>query len=212
MLKAGLRLKETRLEQGISLEEVSKNTKIKVAFLEYIEKGEYSKLPSVSYAQGFVKNYAKFLGIPDREIMPIFKREYDSDKAYRVLPKGFETKDNFPARGFRIRQTMLIGAVIFIFFIFYIAYQYRYAFINPPLQLYLPKENVVKTTEIIVSGSTDPNSTIYVNKEAVTVSDNGRFIKSLNVFPGEFTINVKAINKFGRISEIKKSINVKPAY
>jgi cytoskeletal protein RodZ len=214
MLKAGIRLKEVRIEKGISLEDVSRNTKIKVAFLEYIENGEYSKLPSVSYAQGFVRNYARFLGMPDKEIMPIFKREYDSDKAYRVLPKGFESKSEFPLSGFRfrLRQTFFLIFAIFLIFISYIAYQYRYAFIDPPLKILLPKESVVRSTEVVVSGSTDPNSTVFVNKEVVTVSDNGRFIKSLNVFPGDFVIDVKAVNKFGRTTEVKKTINVKAAY
>jgi cytoskeletal protein RodZ len=210
MLKACIRLKEARIAAGLSLEDVAKGTKIKKTFLEYIEKGDYNNLPSVSYAQGFVRNYAKFLGISEKEILPLFKREYDSERAYRVLPKGFESKDEFPIKGFKIRQTFFVGVVIFAIFILYILYQYRYAFINPPLTIILPKESAVKTTEIIVAGNTEPNSTVYINKEVVTVSENGRFNKTLSVFPGNFIINIKAINKFGRTTEIKKSINVKP--
>ncbi len=212
MLKAGVRLKEARLEKGLSLEEVSKQTKIKTAFLESIENGEYNKLPSSSYALGFVRNYARFLGIKDSEILPLFKREYDSETAYRVLPQGFDSKEEFPLKGFRLKQTFLVGIVVFFIFILYIMYQYRYAFLNPPLQLVLPNQDTVKSSEIIVSGSTDPNSTVYVNKDVVTVAANGKFNKTLSVFPGPFLIDVKAINKFGRITEIKKSINVKPAY
>jgi cytoskeletal protein RodZ len=212
MLKAGIRLREAREEKNLSLEEVSKQTKIKTAFLESIENGEYNKLPSSSYALGFVRNYARFLGIKDSEILPIFKREYDSETAYKVLPQGFDSKEEFPIKGFKLRQTFLVGVLVFFIFILYIIYQYRYAFLNPPLKLVLPNQETVKSSEIIVSGSTDPNSTIYVNKDVVTVSANGKFNKTLNVFPGPFLIEVKAINKFGRVTEIKKSINVKPAY
>src|SRR3989344_8168593 len=95
MLRAGERLQEIRLEKDLSLEEVSENTKIKKNFLEYIEKGEYNKLPSVSYATGFVRNYAKFLGLSEKEMLALFRREFDSEKAYRVLPKGFESKEDF---------------------------------------------------------------------------------------------------------------------
>lgn len=212
MQKAGVRLKEVREQKNLSLEDVSQNTKIKVIFLELIEKGEYNKLPSSSYAQGFVRNYARFLGISEKEILPIFKREYDSEKAYRVLPKGFESKDEFPVKGLRIKQTFFVAVLVFVIFILYIIYQYRYAFLNPPLELTLPNQTNVKTTEIIVAGNTDPNSTVYINKNVVTVLQNGKFTKTLSVFPGSFVIDVKAINKFGRSTEVKKSINVKPAY
>lgn len=212
MLKAGIRLKEVRLEKELSLEDVSENTKIKTIFLEYIEKGEYDKLPSVSYAQGFVRNYAKFLNLSEKEILAIFRREFDEDKVYRVLPKGFESKDEFPIKGFKIRQTLFVAISIFAIFILYILFQYRYAFLNPPLEIFLPKESNVKTSEIIVAGRTDPNSTVYVNKNVVTVASNGKFNKTLSVFPGNFVIDVKVINKFGRTTEIKKSINIKPAY
>jgi len=49
------------------LKDVSKSTKIKEVFLEYIENGEYEKLPSSSYARGFVKNYIKFLNLPKKK-------------------------------------------------------------------------------------------------------------------------------------------------
>ena len=92
MIKAGERLKEVRLARDLTLEDVEKSTKIKTSYLEFIENGQYDKLPSVSYAQGFVRNYADFLGLPEKEIMAIFRREFDEEKAYRVLPKGFDKK------------------------------------------------------------------------------------------------------------------------
>jgi len=98
MVKASERLKEERIEKGLSLEEVSQSTKIKVVYLDCIEKGEYNKLPSVSHASGFVRNYAKFLGLNEKEVLGLFRREFDSDTAYRVLPKGFKT--NFFSRSF----------------------------------------------------------------------------------------------------------------
>ena len=78
------------------MEDVAKATKIKSQFLSYIEKGNYQKLPSASYAHGFVSNYARFLGLPDEEILALFRREFDEDKAYRVLPKGLEEREEFP--------------------------------------------------------------------------------------------------------------------
>ena len=213
MVKAGEKLQEARLIKGFSLEDVSQSTKIKADYLEYIEKGEYNKLPSVSYASGFVRNYALFLGLPEKEILALFRREFDQDTAFKVLQKGFESKDEFPLNGFRIRQTFFIITLLFVAFIAYILFQYRYAFINPPLQINSPKDReVITASEIQISGVTDSNSTIYINKNVTTVDNSGNFTKTISVFPGNFVLDIKVINKFGKSTEVKRTIEVKPAY
>src|SRR5438477_11513796 len=78
MQKASDLLRQTREERGIAISEVERETKIKRIYLEEIKRGQYEKLPSESYAMGFVKNYAKYLGLPLTTIVPIFRREYDA--------------------------------------------------------------------------------------------------------------------------------------
>lgn len=209
MIKAGEKLKEKRLEKDLSLEDVSKATKIKAEFLEFIENGEYSKLPSVSYAQGFVRNYAKYLRLNEKEIMAIFRREFDEDKAYKVLPKGFEKTEEFSVSKFKFGRTAFFIFIIFAVFVGYILFQYRYAFINPPLRVDTPTQNsVISASFIKVTGKTDSNATVYVNKDAVTVNESGIFEKTVNVFPGKVTVIVKAINKFMRQTEKKIEVTV----
>ena len=212
MLKAGERLKEARLEKKLSLEEVSKTTKIKSKFLELIERGEYNKLPSVSYASGFVRNYARFLELPEKEILALFRREFDGEKAYKVLPKGLEAKEEFPLSRLKFKYTLILAILAFLFFFGFIAYQYRYAFINPPLEIVTPENGqVVNSSRVKVTGSTDPNSTIYINDVLVSVDLAGKFDKTFSVFPGKLILDIKAINRFGKKSEVKRTVEVKPA-
>lgn len=211
MIKVGEKFKEKRLEKGLSFEDVSKNTKIKISFLEAIENGEYEKLPSVSYAQGFVRNYAKFLGLNEKETMAIFRREFDEERTFKVLPRGFEQKDNFPTSGFKIKQTAFIVLIVIAGFILYILFQYRYAFLNPPLNVITPKDmQQISSSVVNVSGQTDPNATVYVNNNAVSVDDNGNFQKFVDVFPGKTFITVKVVNKFSRQSEKTLEVFIKP--
>jgi cytoskeletal protein RodZ len=210
MIKAGEKLKEIRIEKGLSLEDVSKATKIKESFLDYIERGEYQKLPSVSYAQGFVRNYVKFLGLSEREIMAIFRREFDEEKTYRVLPKGFEKTEEFSITGFKIRQTFVLIGGIIVLFLFYLLFQYRYAFINPPLTIISPKDNSqITSSQVKISGITDSNAAVYVNKNLVSVDSRGNFEKTVSVFPGKSVITIKAINKFSRETTKQIQIDVK---
>lgn len=211
MTKAGEKLQQARLEKGLTLEDVAKSTKIKTEFLSFIEEGEYAKLPSVSYAHGFVRNYAKFLGLPEKEIMAIFRREFDEDKSYKVLPKGFGEGDSFPIARFKLKQTAVLIIVIFLLFICYMLFQYRGAFLNPPLDITSPQNGtLISSSEVTVTGKTDSNATVYIEKNAVSVNRDGNFKKTITVFPGETTITVKVINKFSRETEKKVSIDVKP--
>lgn len=56
-------LRNAREAKGLSLEAVSKTTKISVKVLGALEDEELSKLPSPIYTKAFVKAYAGFLGV-----------------------------------------------------------------------------------------------------------------------------------------------------
>lgn len=59
----GKLLKEERLRKGLKISEVMEKTKISRMNLQAIEDGNEKALPHPVYAKGFVKNYAKFLGM-----------------------------------------------------------------------------------------------------------------------------------------------------
>jgi cytoskeletal protein RodZ len=210
MIRAGQRLLEERKKKGLTLPEVSNATKIKEVFLSAIEKGDYHKLPSPSYAQGFVRSYARFLDLPEKEIMPLFRREFTGDKDYNILPRGFSKNKDIPIRKFKIRQAFLLGILVFIAVISYIFFQYRYSFISPPLNVEEPTEMaVIDASTVTVSGNTDSGSTVLVEDEAVSVDNEGKFKKELIVFPGKLTINVKSTNRFGKITTVERHVTIK---
>lgn len=210
MIKLGQRLSDERIRKGLSLDEVSQSTKIKIQYLTAIEKGEYEKLPSVSYVQGFVRNYAKFLGLPEDEILALFRREFNEEKVFRVLPTGLAKDQEFTLTGFKLKQTFILIAIVFIAIFAYVFFQYRYAFLNPPLTVSEPLEmEIISRQTVQVIGKTDPNATVYVDKNEVPIDSNGYFEKSLSVFPGKTTIVVNVINTFGRQTSLDRDIVVK---
>jgi flagellar biosynthesis protein FlhG len=63
----GADLQRVREERGVSLEEIASVSKIGVRYLRYIESDRHSLLPAVVYLRGFLKEYAKAVGLePDR--------------------------------------------------------------------------------------------------------------------------------------------------
>jgi cytoskeletal protein RodZ len=213
MIKVGQKFQEARLQKSLSLEDVSQSTKIKVIFLDAIEKGEYEKLPSVTYAQGFVRNYARFLNLPEKEILALFRREFDEEKILRVLPQGFTKTKEFSLSRFKSKQTLLLISLVFLILAGYILFQYREALVNPSLYITSPKENaVISSSAVTVIGRTDSNSTVFINSFSVSVDNNGVFTKVINVFPGKTTIVIKSVNKFARETVLQRDVEIKSGY
>jgi len=211
MKKAGQRLKEARLSKGLTIEEVAQSTKIKASFLVALEEGDYGFLPSASYAQGFVKNYAKFLGLSEKEVLAVFKREFDGDNIYKVLPRNFEQRKEMSFSGIRTKQTGILIVFIFIILSGYIFFQYRAFLFDPSLSVSKPLNNSkVLSTDVEVIGKTDSDSVVFINDYPVSPDDNGNFKKTISVFPGKNEIDIKSVNKFNRQAEIKREIDVEP--
>lgn len=208
MLKAGQRLKEERLKQGLTLEEVSRTTKIRKDFLDAIEKSEYDRLPASTFAQGFVRNYTQFLELPEEEVLPIFRREFDEERIYKVLPQGMERTD-FPLSRIKKSQIILIP-FLFLVLVLYLLFQYKDAIVSPEVSVLSPKENQVVTSNLIlVSGTTKPDNLVFINNFQVSVDEDGKFRKSVSAFPGEAQIKIKVVNRFNKTTE--KIVHIKVA-
>lgn len=210
MIRAGQRLYDERVKKGLSLEDISKATRIRFSYLSAIEKGEYEELPSSTYAQGFVRNYAKHLGLNEEEILGLFRREFNEEKIFRILPEGLDRKEEFSIHGAKIQNTLLVVISLVVILFAYILFQYRYAIISPSLEVDFPKEGaVVSSQTITVLGKTDSNSTVFINNEPSIVGSDGSFKKTITVFSGETKITIKAINSFGKQKTIERHIEVK---
>lgn len=210
MVHAGARLYEERIKKGYTLEEVSKATKIRSSFLSNIEKGEYKKLPSGTYAHGFVRNYAKFLGLPEHELLALFKREYDEEKFQKVLPEGLLRGDDFPLKRIKFAQTFKILILIFTVLVAYIIFQYRAAIFSPSLSVSKPAEGeVIKIQEVTVVGKADSNSAVFINNETASLDKDGNFTKTIHIFPGKTKITIKSINNFGKNTVLERNVEIK---
>lgn len=209
MVRAGQKLYETRIRKCLTLEEIAKATKIRPRFLVAIENGEYDKLPSPAYAQGFVRNYASFLDLPQKEILALFRREFDEKRAYKILPDGMAQDNGFSLTHIRIRQSFFIIVIAGIALLSYLGFQYRSMFFPPMLTVDSPKQNSQTEKEVTVSGKTDPNATILINNELVLLNADGEFTKVLTLFPGKTSIILKAKNRFGKETVMERDIDVR---
>lgn len=206
MVRLGQRLKEERIRRKLTLEEVAIGTKIKRDFLAAIEQGSYDKLPSPAYAKGFAQNYADYLGLPRTQSAALFKRDFDEKRALKVLPDGMTNQD-FPLKRFNIRQAIL-GLIGVLLIAGFLLFQYRSIFFTPQLDIKSPKEGAVVAQDFEISGQADANAVVTVNNEPVFVSSNGEFTKKISLFSGKTSFIVKAKNRFGKETILKRNVTV----
>jgi len=211
MVTVGERLAQERIRRRLTIEEVSKATKIQSKFLLALEKGEYTKLPSMAYIQGFIKNYTEYLGLPTKEILIVFRREFNEKEYQRRLQGSLRKPQTSRFAGFRL-QTTTIAVILGLFFICgFILYQYRFAFTDPSLTISVPKENAkIHAQAVVIIGKTDPNAVITINDTPAYVDSDGNFQKAVQVFAGNTIITVKAVNRFKRKSTGIRHILVVP--
>ena len=65
----GEELRREREIRGISLKEISDATKISKRFLEAIERNDHKTLPAPVFTRGFVREYARYLGLNAEEMV-----------------------------------------------------------------------------------------------------------------------------------------------
>ena len=69
MASFGENLRREREMRGVSLEEISSATKISLRFLHALEEEDFAKLPGGIFTRGFIRAYAKYLGLDEDRVL-----------------------------------------------------------------------------------------------------------------------------------------------
>jgi len=109
--RLGDELREAREALGASVEDMSKQLRIRRVYLVALEEGRLKDLPSAAYALGFVRNYAGALGLDAADMVRRFRDAAMGQSARRtdlVFPEPV------PERGFPAGVTILAGLAILV--------------------------------------------------------------------------------------------------
>ncbi len=87
----GTILKSSRLKSKKSMEEISSELCIRKIYLTALEEGDYETLPPIPYGVGYVRTYARYLGLnPDRAVKlykDASKVEEDKNEIENIVPE-----------------------------------------------------------------------------------------------------------------------------
>lgn len=90
-MSIGAELKTARETKNISLETISKKTRIPIKYLESLEKDEFDVFPSQTYAKGFIRAYAKVVGLDQMKLTQQFRSQV-KHKDVRIEPMNIEAE------------------------------------------------------------------------------------------------------------------------
>ena len=83
MKNIGLKLKDKREENGLSIEEVAEDLKMRPSQISSIEEGKTEDFKDVFYLKYFIRDYAKYLGLDSERIFDEFN-EYLFDMTSKI--------------------------------------------------------------------------------------------------------------------------------
>jgi cytoskeleton protein RodZ len=74
-------LRSVRESRGISLDELSRSTRISTRYLEAIEADAFDRLPSAIFVKGYLKQVLEQLALDDNSIVESFMASYRASRA-----------------------------------------------------------------------------------------------------------------------------------
>src|SRR5882724_1176614 len=82
MASFGEELRRERELRDISVREISEATNIPTRFLEALEQNNFSILPGGAYNRGFIRSYARHIGINIEEMLNAYTQEIGRQEAH----------------------------------------------------------------------------------------------------------------------------------
>ena len=87
---AGASLAAAREEMNLSVADVARHLKLSPAQVEALEEGAYERLPGRVFVRGFLRNYAKLLGVDPQPLLRRIEHEMPQPKVVEEPPQAPE--------------------------------------------------------------------------------------------------------------------------
>ncbi|HEY6562659.1 MAG TPA: helix-turn-helix domain-containing protein [Polyangiaceae bacterium] len=111
METVGQYLRRQRESKQMSLEEIARSTRVPMSSVERIESDQFDELPGEVFVRGFLKSYARSIGIPSDDVLA---RYTASRRVAWVTPLPI-TSPTRPARGRRFGVAIAFVLLLILF-------------------------------------------------------------------------------------------------
>lgn len=206
MKTAGELLRDKRLLKELTLADVAAKTKIKLEYLEAIEHSEFTKLPSSTFAKGFLRNYASFLYLNPDTIVAMFRRDFMENDKGEIIPRGLVTPLGVKPKFFTV--SMILIGVATLSFIGFLTIQLVSWWSLPKLKLIQPQNGETYGEKVTIKGTADPDDSVSINGQKVILDQNGQFSLDLILSSGTQSVIVESVNRQGKATSLSRTFTV----
>ncbi len=169
-------LREARQKKGATLDQIEETTKIKKRYLLALEHEEWDRMPGKVYAKGFLRTYARYLGLDEQALGDMFelsvreivKAQSNAAAASAAAsPEAPKRRREVDLQNKPKRQLVLILCVVSAVVLYFAQWAYKTYYLadhgdnepNPPAIILpqpepLPTETVVETEPVILTSFT----------------------------------------------------------
>lgn len=201
MKSIGQVIRTYREQKDWSLSRLARETSVPEAVLQHIEAENYHALPAAPLVRGYLQLVASALGIPEETAIALWRRDAPAS-AEQPLQSQSETSPFHRHTWWRLQFTSMtllggLGLVLILFLV----WQWRQVGQPPELEIHALENFQVLENPVVVNGKTDPDSTLTINTQLVSLDPQGNFSSQLELAPGERTIVVQSTDAQGRRAE-----------
>jgi transcriptional regulator with XRE-family HTH domain len=198
----GSEIRELRKATGFTLSEMEGRTKIRRPFLEAFETDRHGDLPDALYARNYLRIYLSSLGVQDPEY---YVKRWDEARgtcdfidASRLPRQRVRTASMLVAS--RFVKVAIVGAVL-VAVSLYVGNEVVAITSAPQLVIIGPADGVATTNAaIIVSGETDPGTSVRINDDPVLLNTDGTFKAQIPLERGLNVIKIEGAKRYSRVT------------
>jgi len=196
-LRVGDKLRAAREAQGLTIEEIASSTRIPKRHLITIENGEYQGLPAPTYSAGFIKSWARRLGLDGQALSDQFRVEMGGVSVEPAQALPYEPADprRTPPAGLAL-LALLVAVVVGLGYLYWrgTAEQPRQiaaaATDQPPVVKSAPAAAppAAAPTAAAVTSSPQPSGPVVIGATQdvwIKVSDSGKTLFMNVLHPGD---------------------------
>lgn len=213
-------LKKHRERMNVSVEQVQRDTAIRVEQLNWMEQNLFRQFAAPIYAKGHIKAYANYLKIPYGPLIARYKRDFENAQVVtrQIQDKRSKNKKESITKKIASNKRIIFffgslsllsfALVLFISF-FQNSLRQPYLQITSPIELAAPYSGSLEVTEdaVVIKGRTEPNTIIQINSFITPINQDFTF-ESQPIQPteGGTQIKIEAINSLSIKSSVELAI------
>lgn len=202
-------LSKERTRLGLTPEQLSQQTRIRLEHVLALEENQFSQLPAATFVKGYIKSYSRLLGFDHQPLFALLRRDYRESAKGTLVPREFIKPLVSRRKNSRLSFSMMVGAIFFFVVSTYTLIQWYQSQKAPEVEVYSPLDQALVGPTVTVVGQTHEDAIVRVNGQPVALQVDGSFSTDLFMEKeGITTILITATDEKEKETLVERSVYV----